>query len=116
MGIKIVQGLIGTTPVAAGDTRASTNQQNATQSAQAGLQAVIRAATAVTSSALATSEAVISSVRTNRSANSGIEKLRDPQQAKELAENVADRIRDGETGLEAHSDLEPISAREHFSN
>ena len=114
MGIKVVQGLIGGPPVQANDS-SSTNHQNATQSAQAGLQAVIRASSAV-SSVVATSEAVISSVRTTKAAGSGVEKLRDPEQAKNLAENIADRIRDNDDGLDAHSDLEPISAREHFSN
>jgi len=60
-------------------------------------------------------EAAVTSLRSLRGAL-GTEKIKDSKEAKEVAERVADKIREENNPPEPHSGLEEVSAREHLAN
>ncbi|MDC0358975.1 hypothetical protein OAO01_09170 [Oligoflexia bacterium] len=43
------------------------------------------------------------------------DKIREYKEAKKVSESVADRIKDDEKSPEAHDNLSPVTAREHFA-
>lgn len=73
-----------------------------------------QAVSAVSSVAAGLSEASVATIRLSKTITAG-EKLRDAREARELSEKLADKIKSDDKALDAHSDLSPVSARQHFS-
>lgn len=123
MAIKVVQGLVetglGTRGAATVRPNSTTNQSSLQTSlgTQVQLQQAQQAiANNAASSQVLQGQAVVSYVRSNNISNDG-KKIKDPDAAKELADAIADKIRDREEqGLSAHSGLTSVDAREHFNS
>ena len=73
--------------------------------------------TAITS-VVRNSEAAITQLKNNRAAvGISAEKIRDYKEAKEVADDLSDRIKESseEKGLDVHSSLDSVAAREHLA-
>ena len=128
MAIKVVQGFIDVGVVSGQNaptfnpvrsTHPANSQQSTSLLARQSIQLQVQQAARVSTSAanqLLQSEATISAVRKGGLvAKTESQKLEDPQKAQELADSVAEDIRDEKTGVEfAHDGLSGSAAREHF--
>jgi len=128
MAIKVVQGLIDGNSANQNAGRADLRQQsvasnsktNPPTSQSQAQQQFQQAATSVTAQVAltktaVTSEAALTTIRANRGSNERQGKIEDPDQARALADSVADRLEErDEEALEYHSGLHPGAAREHF--
>ena len=112
MAVKIVYGVAGSQQSqsgAVGPSAAVNSQTNQTSSS------VLQQASITVAKSAVTSDAVVSALKSQKLAGSGLERPKDYKEAKEVASSVADRIKiDREGAGEAHSELEGVSAREHF--
>lgn len=106
MAVKIVQGLIGDQQAA---TKAKLNTQT-TVSSSASQTALVSSTVAQH----ANTEAVNVSVRTLRS-SSAADRIKDPKEAKDVAERVADSIRDEPESIGAHEGLSSASGHSHLA-
>lgn len=108
MAVTVVRGFVGKSSADGGsDRQAKTNPSSdaANSHTQSGL-----------GSALArTSEAVVSALRVTKYGASG-EKIRNLSDAEKLGKEVASRIaKDEDPATQAHAELSPHSARQHFA-
>lgn len=101
MTVKIVQGYVGNRSGYQEIKVGSTSQTIQSTQTTAGASASAQLAGTRT-----LSDAVISSVKAGRSSGGSSEKIREFQEAKEVSQDVADKIRDGEPGLEAHEGID----------
>jgi len=129
MAIKVVQGLIDVgrsdfgrspqgkespgsasqSPPSATDVKAPPPQPSVDVAHQ--FNAIATAATQV----IHVTEASVSTLR-GRSQDSEARRLRDPEDAKDIADTVANKVEEGEgEGQDAHSNLSSSSARQHFT-
>ena len=105
MTVKIVQGLVGyRSGYQEIRVASSANSNQTAQSATTAQQATTAAAQVAVSRTL--SDAVVSSVRSGRGSSAVSEKIREIQEAKEVSRDVADKIRDGDSGVEAHNGID----------
>ena len=103
MSVKVVQGLIGEVKTPVSKAPSANPQQNlVTQQA-----AVSLAARSITQT-IATNEAVSVSLRSSSSPGKA-EKIKDFKEAKEVSENVAERIKSDDSAKDAHSGLSSTS-------
>lgn len=114
MAVKVVQGLIGSpkTEIKSNPLTQVDNQSLTEQSLRQANSAAT-ANTAVSASRSLNNDAVITTLRSSRQTSSG-EKIRDPKVAREVADDVAQRIRDNPESVDAHGGLKGASAREHL--
>ena len=114
MSVKVMKGFIssgsGYREVKAG---ASQNAQSAPQTNS------ISTTAAATSQAIALhgrtlSDAVVTSVKGKVTGTS--EKIREFREAKEVSNEVAEKIRDTDQGVDAHEGLETYAGRTHLAN
>lgn len=68
---------------------------------------------ATSSGRVVSSDAAVSNVRLAKVPES-VDRVRDPKEARRLAENVTELIREREESVEEHHKLTPVYAREHF--
>lgn len=109
MAVTVVRGFVGKTDPDGGSGRQAkanpSNNSALSSQAQSNLGSAVARST----------EAVVSAIRITKFGASG-EKLRALQDAEKLSDEVAGRIaRDEEPASNAHADLSPNTAREHFA-
>jgi hypothetical protein len=68
---------------------------------------------AVSSVAANSGDAAVAVLRLSKT-SSASDKVRDDREAKKLATEVAEKIRDEEKSLDTHSELNAVTARQHF--
>ena len=112
MGIKVVHGYLGRASSSESST-SNTTKTAPTQTSPSDIQGAVRVIQHAATQTARSSEAVIASVRVTRSENIP-EKIRDPEKARDLAEDVARRISEDERAPDAHANLSSVSARSHF--
>ena len=108
MSVKVVQGLIGETKP---DFGKPAKDVQATNSPVVSSQAAISSAAR---SVAASSEAVSVSVRSSRPSGKS-ERLRDADEAKDVAEKVADKIKGDKNSVDAHGSLSAANSAPHLA-
>ena len=106
MAVKVVQGLIGEykpAPQVKPNTQTQ-NNLNSVQSSVAASRSAIQ---------YASTEAVSVTIRSTKSSGSA-EKIRDPKEAREAADQVADKIRESNDSLDVHDKLSAANGGQHL--
>ena len=117
MAVKVVQGLVGRQQAdqAPGQNGATAASQLKASSGATPPQATQAAIAQAVQRAVVTSEAVVTSLRNVRGLSGGaspVEKIRDDREAKQVADDLAEKIREGDKGesLGAHGGLDGVNA------
>ncbi len=108
MTVTVVRGFVGSSSSSSDAKGAKAPSLPAASSAQA------QAVAAVSSVTAGLNEASVATIRLAKSVTVG-DKIREAREAKELSESLAERIADKDDSVDAHSELTPVSAREHFA-
>lgn len=108
MTVTVVRGFVDNL------SRSNTSSSKSAPQGPTVSTAASQAVSAVSSVAAGLSEASVATIRLSKTITAG-EKLRDAREARELSEKLADKIKSDDKALDAHSDLSPVSARQHFS-
>ena len=102
MTIKVVQGLVGLSKTDSGVGQ--TSLQNSSN--------IVNVVTSASQVQPRAQDAALTSIRAQRTSDSV--RIRDAGEAKEVAKEVAEKIKESDDPESAHSSLTPVSAREHF--
>jgi hypothetical protein len=107
MTVTVVRGFVG-------KSGSSTPANQPSKDSAPSPTAVSQAQAAVNSVVASTSEAAVATIRLSKSITVG-DKVRDAREARELTDDIAERVSDEDSDVDAHSELSPVSARHHFS-
>ncbi len=109
MSVKVINGFV---PPRSGYQQIKTG---AAQSAQRSSQFASGVVSTNPAAAKALSDAVVTSVKGKRGALAS-EKIREYREAKEVSNEVAEKIRETDEGVEVHDGLESFSGRAQLAN
>lgn len=104
MTVKIVQGFVGSNT---GYQEIKVGVSSKTvQSSQALSSTALQQTIASAAGNRTLSDAVVNTVRSGRATSGTSEKIREYREAREVSQEVAEKIRDGEPGFEAHDGID----------
>lgn len=107
MAVTVVRGFVGSSS-SSGDVKGAKSTTGTTPAPHS------QAVAAISAVSTGLNEATVATIRFTKSTTAG-EKIRDALKARDVSESLAERIAEKSESVEAHSELSPVTAREHFA-